>query len=82
MSIELDIIDVDSQIIDNNIVFICPFCRYKGLSRRQNKNKPEVEHRHGKDSMNTLVHPHCLNINLPSHLHNMKGTYCFRLNCD
>ena len=60
-----EIIDVDAKIEGNNVVFTCPFCRFKGLARRQNKNNPFVTHSHGIHSANQLTTPHCIDINLP-----------------
>jgi hypothetical protein len=72
-----EIIDVDAKIEGNNVVFTCPFCRYKGLARRQNKNNPFVTHKHGIHSANQLITPHCIDINLPKTI--VKGSYGFRL---
>ena len=76
---EFEIIDVECEITNNQVVFDCPYCRLKGLSRKRNNNSPIVQHRHGIHSKNTLTTPHCININLPSNI--IKGSYGFRLNC-
>jgi hypothetical protein len=74
----LEIIDVDCHIEENNLCFICPFCKYKGLARRQNKNKADVIHRHGIEEKNSLRQPHCIDFNLPRHI--VRGEYVFKLN--
>ena len=72
-----EIIDVDAKIEGNNVVFTCPFCRYKGLARKQNKNNPLVKHKHGISSANQVTTPHCIDINVPKTI--VKGSYGFRL---